>query len=34
MAKNVLFIINPKAGKGLIKNKLLEIIDTLESCKI
>lgn len=30
MAKNVLFIINPKAGKGLIKNKLLEIIDTLE----
>lgn len=30
MAKNVLFIINPKAGKGLIKNKLLEIIDILE----
>ncbi|WP_394926524.1 diacylglycerol/lipid kinase family protein [uncultured Robinsoniella sp.] len=27
MKKKMLFIINPKSGKGLIKNKLLEIID-------
>ncbi|MGI6070427.1 MAG: diacylglycerol/lipid kinase family protein [Blautia sp.] len=27
MSKRMMFILNPRAGKGLIKNKLLEIID-------
>ena len=29
MAKKVLFVLNPKAGKGLIKNKILDILDLL-----
>lgn len=29
MSKKVLFVLNPKAGKGLIKNKILDIINTL-----
>lgn len=27
MSKRMLFVLNPRAGKGLIKNKLLEIVD-------
>ena len=29
MAKKVLFVLNPKAGKGIIKNKILDILDML-----
>ena len=29
MKKKLLFIFNPHSGKGLIKNKLLEIVDIM-----
>ena len=29
MKKKLLFILNPHSGKGLIKNKLLEIVDIM-----